>query len=509
MKRLILCILVGALMLSLCGCLPEERPYVPTGDGLYSEGATTAPTDPGAAEQQMKMAYYPDLGLNPYRVADHTNRTLFGLLYQGLFTVDRNYQAHPILCSRYSVSKDMRSYVFQVEAATFSDGSPLTDADVAASLEAARVSPVYKGRLSCVTAVTVLETGGVQLTLSTPYENLPLLLDVPILKASDVNADFPLGTGAYSLRSAMDGRGLLRRSDWWCQGDLQATASYIPLVEVTSTHDIRDAFEFEGVGLVCTDPGSDTYVDYRSDHEAWEAENGIFLYLACNEESEVFSNLAVRQALTHAIDRTLLVEQYYRGFAQAATLPASPSSPWYNQALAAKYGYDAIKFLRALEDAQLQDSQITLLVNKSDSRRVRACRAIVQMLTDCGLKVITSELSGDAYIAALRKGEYDLHLGQTMLSPNMDLSAFFSPQGALNYGGLTDAAIYALCQEAMANTGNYYTLHKTVMDDGVLCPILFRSYAVYANRGLLSNIQPSRDQAFFYTIGKTMEDVRV
>ncbi len=508
MKRLILYILVGALLLTCCGCNPQERPYVPTGNGLYSEGATKPTTDPGEAEQQLSLTYFPNLGLNPYRVADRTNRTLFGLLYQSLFVTDRAYNTVPILCKRYTVSKDMRTYIFYMEDATFSDGSPLTAQDVAASLLAAKAGPVYTGRLTCVNSVTVTEDGGVRLVLNTPYENLPLLLDIPIVKESDVAADIPLGTGAYSLRSSMDGQGLLRRRDWWCQADLQVTASYIPLMPVTSNQDIRDAFEFEGVGLVCTDPGSDTYVDYRSDHEVWEAENGIFLYLACNEASEVFSVPAVRQALTHAIDRSLLVESYYRGFAQAATLPASPSSPYYNQALASRYGYDAIRFLQALEDAQLLDKQITILVNKGDSRRVRACRAIVQMLTDCGLKVITSELAGDSYLAALRRGEYDLHLGQTMLSPNMDLTAFYSPQGALSFGGLADAALYALCQESMANTGNYYTLHKTLMEDGMLCPILFRSYAIYATRGLLSNIQPARDNVFFYTLGKTLADVR-
>ncbi len=504
-----LTILLAAALLASClfGCTPQDRPYVPTGDGLYDDSTTTPSTAPSGTEQQFSLAYYADQGLNPYEVSGHTNRAMFGLLYQGLFSVDRNYQTVPILCKSYTVSKDMKTYVFYPEAATFSDGSTLTAQDVAASLLKAKGSTVYKGRLGAVSSVTVQEDGGVAVKLSTPYENLPLLLDIPIVKEGDVDGQFPVGTGAYSFQASLNGYGLLRRQDWWCGGDLQVTASFIPLVEATSTHDVRDAFEFGDVGVVCADPGSDTYVDYRSDHEVWECENGIFLYLGCNEESAVFSNQEVRQALTYAIDRNLLVESYYRGFAVAATLPASPNSPYYNTGLAAKYSYDAVLFLQALEEAQLVGSEVTLLVNKGDSRRVRASRAIVQMLNDCGLKVRAQELSGSAYTSALRKGEYDLHLGQTILSPNMDLSAFYDTAGALNYGGMSDAAILALCKEAMANSGNYYTLHKAVMDDGTLCPILFRSYAVYATRGLLSNIQPARDQIFFYSIGKTMADV--
>ncbi len=65
---------------------------------------------------------------------------------------------------------------------------------------------------------------------------------------------------------------------------------------------------------------------------------------------------------------------------------------------------------------------------------------------------------------------------------------------------------YNLCQQALENHGNYYTLHQTVMDNGLLCPVLFRSYAVYATRGLVTDLTPARDNIFYYQLDKTMED---
>ena len=56
--------------------------------------------------------------------------------------------------------------------------------------------------------------------------------------------------------------------------------------------------------------------------------------------------------------------------------------------------------------------------------------------------------------------------------------------------------------EALANSGNYQSLHELVMDNGYLCPILFRSYALYARRGLLSGLAPARDHVFYYTVDK-------
>jgi ABC-type transport system substrate-binding protein len=284
------------------------------------------------------------------------------------------------------------------------------------------------------------------------------------------------------------------------------TASYIPLTEATSPSQIRDQFEFEDLGLVCADPGSDTYSDYRCDFEIWNSETGLFLYLGCKSTSPVFSNDTVRTALTHAIDRDYLVESFYRDFAHSACLPASPLSPYYDKDLAARYSFDSDKFTNALTEAELQGASVTLLLNSDDSLRVRVGRAIGKMLTDCGLMVTILEKESADFIEYLRWGEYDLYLGQTKLSPNMDLSAFFQKNGSLNYGDLSDAAIYAISLEALANSGNYYNLHEMVMEDAQLCPILFRSYAIYATRGLVTELTPARDNVFCYTLGRTMAD---
>ena len=159
--------------------------------------------------------------------------------------------------------------------------------------------------------------------------------------------------------------------------------------------------------------------------------------------------------------------------------------------------------------ANLQGTTVTLLLNADDSLRLRAGRAIATMLEDCGLKVKLVEVNSNEFLTQLKKGDYDLYLGQTRLSPNMDLTAFFTKNGKLNYGNLTNTTAYAMCLEALANQGNYYNLHKEVMDSGLICPILFRSYAVYATRGLITNLTPSRDNMFYYSIGRTMADAMI
>ena len=505
-KILSLLLCAGLLLVALSGCAQDPKPHVPTGDAL-DDGSGGVTTAPAVMEQSFSLAWYPEMGLNPYTCQDLTNRTLMPLLYQGLFSTDREYRTVPILCRSYTVSPDMKTYTIKLSNARFSDGSAVTTEDVIASYEAAKAGSYYAGRFQHITSITA-EAGVLIFELDTPCADLPLLLDIPIVPADQVDAPIPAGSGAYLVDEGISGKRLRRQAGWWCKSDSIVTAAYIPLVEAKSPSQVRDQFEFSDVGLVCADPGSDYYADYRCDYELWDCENGLFLYLGVNAKSTVFENDALRQALTHAIDRNALVENFYRGFAMATTLPASPHFPYYSQKLSERYGYDSMKFVDALANSGQQGAEIIFLVNADDSLRVRVARNITKTLESYGLKVTLTELTSGKFAEHLRWGTYDLYLGQTKLSPNMDPTAFFAPYGSLNYGGMADSALHTLAKEALANGGNYFTLHQMVMEDAQICPLLIRSYAVYARRGLLTKLSPARDNVFFYTTGRTLADAK-
>jgi len=500
MKRLLA---ILALVCLLTGCA-EENGYIPTGGG-FQDGSSPSSQPVTQVTGEVRLAYDKDGSLHPYTASDRNNRALLSLIYQGLFAINGDYEATPVLCRSYQVSSDMRTWTFYLEDATFSDGQALTAADVVASLRAARAEGFYSGRFQHIKSIDAAAGGSVVITLSTPMNNLPLLLDIPIIKASQTDSATPLGTGPYILESTASGMQLRRQAAWWCNAALPVSAQTIPLYHGTTQSELWDLYKFSGVSMVCTD----NYVDFRGDYELWESENGIFVYLTCNLDSPIFSNKSVRSALTYAIDRDTLVKKYYRGFAHSASLPASPSFPYYSTALAEKYDYEPEIFTQAVADAQFVGREVVLLVNRDDPLRLRTAQAIAEMLTAAGLTVTIPEVSGQDYLNKLEWGEFDLFLGQTKLSANMDLTAFFAEKGNLNYGRLTNVAATAMMSEALADGGNYQSLHKLVMDDGRLCPILVRSDAVYGRRGLFPGLSPARDSIFYYSLGKTMEDAKV
>ena len=74
---------------------------------------------------------------------------------------------------------------------------------------------------------------------------------------------------------------------------------------------------------------------------------------------------------------------------------------------------------------------------------------------------------------------------------------------------MANETLLNMTQLALEDEGTYYNLLKMVADDGRVIPIFFGYYAIYAKRGLLSDLTPARDNVFMYTLGKTMEDCKV
>ena len=518
MKKGISLLLALILALGCCsGCARtiDNSGYVPTGDAILMEGQDPEDILPAQEDtQDLTLAYYPERSMNPLYGSDYTNRVVMSLIYQGLFAVDSSYNTVPILCSQYHVTPDNRTWTIYLEPnATFSDGTRVTVQDVVATYEQAKQNVYYKGRFTHITRIELSSDGGVDFFLDTPYQNLALLLDIPIVKASEVTADNPLGTGPYALAEGVGGKRLQRVVNWWCGSTkLAATDSSIALVEAKSPSQIRDEFEFSDVSVVCANPQSDSFAEYRCDYELWEIDNGFMMYIGCNVTwSNFFDDGTLRTFLTYGIDRETLVKDNYNGLALPATLAASPMSPYYSKSLAANYEYDEVRFIDAVSKFRVPNDdkgvprKLKLLVNSDDSARLRIARSIAATFTELGLACETVERGTAAFEAMLSAGNFDIYLGITKLPTTMDLSEFYRPWGDMSWGGLNNETIYNMVNQSLADRGNYYNLHKLVADDGRIIPVLFGYYAIYAKRGLLSDLTPSRDNVFGYTLGKTME----
>ena len=521
MKKLLSLLLALSLLAGLMsGCTKaiDNSGYIPTGNAILMEGQEPEDIMPEEEDtQELTLAYYPDRSMNPLFGSDYTNRVLMSLMYQPLFAVDNKKNVTPILCGAYQVSANSRNWTFYVdENATFSDGTKVTAEDVIATYTQAKQNDYYTNRFFHLWERAITEDGkGVIFKLDTPFENLPQIMDVPIVKASEVEAAMPLGTGPYTFQESSSGAVLQRLDSWWCgKTKIAATDTTINLVEVTSAAQIRDEFQFGDVSVVCANPMSDTFAEYRCDYELWEIESGYMMYIGCNIlYSEHFDDGTLRTFLTYGIDRETMVQDAYKGMALPITLPCAPTSPYYNEALASQYAYDSLKFINRLTGYRIPTSEkggpkeLVILVNANDSARVRIARTLAENLTAMGLPAAT--LEAKAFKDVLYAQRWDIYLGMTRMSANFDLTEFFRPYGEMGKGGLSHETLYNMTKNALENSGNYYNLYQKLAEDGRIIPVMFGYYTVYAQRGLMPDLAPARDNVFYYSLGKTMQGIQI
>ena len=501
MILLLLCL----ALLGGCAAKPAKNEAPPDSGDIISDAVTPVQdTDVSS----FGLAYQTEFGLNPYQCTSLTNRTIASLLYESLFIVTSGFEVEPVLCEYYDVSADMQQYtVHLVPGVQFCDGTRLTSADVKASFEAAQDSPVYGQRFYSLYTMETPDDSTIVFYTTVPYENFTLLLDIPIVQADTVESVTPMGTGPYRLVQERHSSTLVRNGYWWQDPyDAAVSAASISLVPTKTPTDVRDDFEYGDTSVVCTDPNSAAYMDYHGDHETWNCSTTIMDYVGFNVTEGLFCLPELRVALTNIIDRQTIVTELYHGYAEPAILPASPLSPFYDQTLAAQYDYNPDKFVEAVRTDRAKGSEATFLVCSADQKRVEAAEFIAAEAEKYGIDLVVDAVNERMYYSRLITGDFDLYLGEARLSPTFDLTPFFFSGGSLCFGHIGSDDLTSMVRDALENSGNYYNLHTSIMANGMLCPVLFKSYAVYATRGAISNMYPAIDNVFHTSNGRTLSD---
>ncbi len=490
MKRLLaLCLLLALL----CGCtLFQEPASQQTKPAETEEPQTpdiTLRTD--RKEALFALGWSPELGLDPYTSDSAVNRTFFPLIYEGLFQLSPDFEAEPLLCETWRSSEDELVWVFTLrQDAAFSNGVRLTAADVVYSLELAQDSLLYAARLAAVRSVTQSGQFEVTITLDRAMGSLPQLLDVPIIRSG--SADAPLGTGPYALMRG-ESENYLERVAGWRGGEPPIGRVY--LYHVDNTDSVRDAFEFGQVDLVASDLNAVGSVNFHSNYELWSQDSAILQFLSFEAESPLFRSAAVRAAVTHTIDRQALITDFFDGYGVAAALPAHPRSSCYTLSLAEEYAVRSDALSRAVIDAGLLGRQGKLLVSADNNANVAAAGAIASALREAGLEIDVVAVSGSDYNLLLERGGYDLAYCEVRLTPDFDMSAFFG--GRLSSFAIQHEEAARLCASALENRGNFYDLHRLIMEEGLLCPLLFKTRAVMCRRGTVSGLDPAPENVFY------------
>ena len=495
MKRITAWAAVLTLTLSLLtGCAQIDES---SADELpFPSEETPAEEEHSGLPAVFALPYLEGQPLNPLTCPDGVQQTVASLLYEGLFRLDQTFTPQPLLCASYTYDPETLTYKLTLrDGVVFSDGSPLTAADVKATLNAARSSARYARRLSDVKSISAGD-GAVTLTLNRPNTGLPALLDIPILKSGTEKHSVPLGTGPYLYDESSESC-LIASQNWWRH--LSQPVERISLTGTADQESMLYRFSSRDVQLIVADLTGTDPVAVSGSVSYDDADTTVFQYLGINVSAKGLDDAAFRRCLSLGVSRRALVSSLLSGHAKAAQFPVSPVSPLYPADL--EQTDSVVAFTDALNACETRPSRtLRLLVNSENSFKVSAANAIAQALSAFDLDIEVKALPWAEYTAALAAGQFDLYYGEIKLTADWNLTALLGTGGSANYGKWADPqtdALLASCAAAADRAAAIHTLCAHLRSECPIIPICFKSTSVLVQDGVVDGLQPTMANPFY------------
>lgn len=364
----------AALALALAGC-SVEQPIEP-GPAPADPADDNAPTEPVAAQSGVARTLtaavaYEGSDPNPIGTSSGVFLAAGWHVFEGLYELNMHtYRAECGLAADAPVQIDDLEYEVTLrEDTVFSDGSPLTSADVVNAFERNGESDLYGAFLSFITAVSSPDERTVRFKLNAPMgsvlqERLALVRVFPATITDEELASKPVGSGpwCYETINAADGGRISFTANHRYTGPWPATCERMEwsvlLDDTRRTDELidKDVMVMEAAPVVRAEElaGAGATVEWVPGF------NLPFLMFNC--EKPPFDDVRVRQALLYAIDVDSLIGTYMAGHARAATSLLPDYFRHYHRA-ATVYSYDPEKARKLLAEAGVDELALTLRAN--------------------------------------------------------------------------------------------------------------------------------------------------
>ena len=364
----------AATALALAGC-SVEQPIEP-GPAPADPADDNAPTEPVAAQSDVARTLtaavaYEGSDPNPIGTSSGVFLAAGWHVFEGLYELNMHtYRAECGLAADAPVQIDDLEYEVTLrEDTVFSDGSPLTSADVVNAFERNGESDLYGAFLSFITAVSAPDERTVHFKLNAPMgsvlqERLALVRVFPATITDEELASKPVGSGpwCYETINAADGGRISFTANHRYTGPWPATCERMEwsvlLDDTRRTDELidKDVMVMEAAPVV----RAEELADAGATVEWVPGFNLPFLMFNC--EKPPFDDVRVRQALLYAIDVDSLIGTYMAGHARAATSLLPDYFRHYHRA-ATVYSYDPEKARKLLAEAGVDELALTLRAN--------------------------------------------------------------------------------------------------------------------------------------------------
>jgi peptide/nickel transport system substrate-binding protein len=457
--------LVSAVTI-LAGCSSAPAPLSP-------------PTHESSSDDQIVfgISWEPN-SFNPLKSLDSGSYFAQTLIYEGLVKYDASMRVVPALAETYSVSKDQKTYKFQLRPGLFfSDGSALTVDDVRSSFQAAssKASP-FKSDFDCIEKIESDKASGA-IVLHLSRVSAPLLsrlIELRILPAAIWNqpdhgaqalSRTPIASGPFRLKRWESGLELVFEPNPFYWGDKPKMKQLVWRVVPDKTF-LGIALRRGELDVAAVDPlncnaTTGTLAQSKNKIVVDEFNGSRTVYLGFNAHKKPFSEKLIRQSIAMSIDRAALARVLFAGYAIVPKSDVSPGNPFYNDKVLA-WNFDRQKAAAVLKEAGYSLTNHGWCQEKSDSLSneplsfriltVKDFQDVAQVVSDnlADMKIPT-EVQVLEYTTLrsnyLKKGDFDVFLWSRSSGIDPDCALVWGTGGALNFCGLSDPKIDALIEQ--------------------------------------------------------------
>jgi len=290
---------------------------------------------------------------------------------EGLLAYDYDLKPLPQLATSWEISADGKTYTFHLRPGVkWHDGQDFTSADVAYSIELLKkYHPRASSTFANVTRVDTPDALTAVFELSNPAPYLIRAFaagETPMVPKhvyagtdplKNPNGSAPIGTGPYIFSEWVRGSHVIykRNPQYWDQ-----PKPYIDQLVVKFSSDpvVRSLALETGqadIGYRTPVALSDLNRLKEKTHLVFSTEGNNYSYsvasLHFNLDDPHFSNLKVRQAVAHAINRDALLRVVYFGYGTATATPVAPGLKTFHSTAPSPYPFDLAAANRLLDEA--------------------------------------------------------------------------------------------------------------------------------------------------------------
>ena len=390
----------------LTGCTSERKLQIPADDSLVV-ALESAPTH-----------------LDPRVATSQAASRVFEVMLNGLVTKDPVGNLLPDLAASWEIFDEGARYRFYLRPqVTFHDGRKFSAKDVVWTFQTmldGSVTTPKRGAFEKLERVVEIDELTVDFVMKEPFGAMLVNLTsyMGIIPSGTNPEEFnrnPIGTGPFKLVDREPDRLTFERFEQFREGP--ATLEHLVFREIPDSTVRALELRKGSVQLVVSDLAPDVLPWFRNnpDYQVAQDPGSKYAYLGINFEDPLLSQLAVRRAIAHAIDRQRLVDTLWRGLG-VVTETVLPPGNWARNDDLEPLLYDPEEARAILDGAGYRDPDLEgpqtrfsiVYKTSTDETALLQAQIIQSMLAEIGIGVEIRSYEFATFYSDIKKGNFQL-----------------------------------------------------------------------------------------------------